>query len=97
VSSPIFTRLIKEIGQEQFDAVVARRLRAVEGDLLKQNLGLAPHTYARLKREVSVVLHIAASVDFNADLVRGLSAPSLTLPLPSLSASNTNLLLVVCM
>ena len=70
VGSPIFTRLKKEIGEKAFSKVVARRLRAVEGDLLKQNVGLAPHTYARLKREVSIVLHIAASVNFNADLVR---------------------------
>eukprot|EP00750_Incisomonas_marina_P014133 INCI17608.4.p1 GENE.INCI17608.4~~INCI17608.4.p1 ORF type:complete len:1235 (+),score=194.75 INCI17608.4:93-3707(+) len=68
VGSPIFTRLKKEIGEKAFSKVVARRLRAVEGDLLKQNVGLAPHTYARLKREVSIVLHIAASVNFNADL-----------------------------
>lgn len=70
IASPIFTRLKKEIGEETFFKVVARRLRAVEGDLLKQNVGLAPDMYARLQREVSIVLHIAASVNFNADLVR---------------------------
>jgi thioester reductase-like protein len=44
------------------------RLTAVAGDIERGNLGLAPSSSERLRREVTTVLHCAASVSFDMPL-----------------------------
>jgi thioester reductase-like protein len=50
------------------DGVDQERLSAVAGDVQKPGLGLDPKTYARLRHEVDVVVHSAASVSFTLGL-----------------------------
>ena len=50
------------------DGAEQERLTAVAGDVQQPGLGLDPKTYARLCREVDVVVHSAASVSFTLGL-----------------------------
>uniref|UniRef100_A0A6G1SGE9 Fatty acyl-CoA reductase n=1 Tax=Aceria tosichella TaxID=561515 RepID=A0A6G1SGE9_9ACAR len=61
------------IGEKPFVFLLKRKaielkLVAIDSDLSKNQLGLAPEDCARLAEEVSVVFHVAASVKFEAPL-----------------------------
>ena len=67
LKSDVFEGLRKEKGSG-FSSFVSSRVAAVQGDLLSPTLGLSAAAAAALQQEVSVILHIAASVHFNSPL-----------------------------
>ncbi len=67
LQSGAFARLRAELG-DQFDAVMREKVIAVPSDLTQDHLGMDAETYARLTREVDVVINSAANVVFDAPL-----------------------------
>ena len=72
-SSPVFARLHTLHGAD-LSRFLAERVRVVEGDLSKPDIGLGPALAARLRRELDLVINCAGQVDFAPDLRRALSA-----------------------
>ncbi len=72
-SSPVFERLHTLHGAD-LSRFLAERVRVVEGDLSKPDIGLGPALAARLYRELDLVVNCAGQVDFAPDLRRALSA-----------------------
>ncbi len=64
LTSPVFNRLKRELGEEQFSALAHDRLRVVEIDLGRDRLGLTDQGRAELQR-CTVVIHSAAAVEFD--------------------------------
>jgi len=60
-----------------FASFVAERVQAVEGDLSKDGLAMAPETYAMLSSEVDVVISSAALAVFDAPLDSALETNTL--------------------
>jgi len=58
----------QEHGCGSFDAWFDSKVRAVQGDVQEELLGLSGTDLARLRKEVNLVFHSAATVDFNAPL-----------------------------
>lgn len=67
LQSNAFARLRAELG-DRFNAVMREKLVAVPGDLSKDRLGMDAETYARLTREVDIVINSAATVVFDEPL-----------------------------
>ena len=67
MQSGAFARLRAELG-DQFDAVMREKVIAVPSDLTQDHLGMDAETYARLTREVDIVINSAANVVFDAPL-----------------------------
>lgn len=63
VKNPVFERLKEEKGEDIFS-----RLTAIGGDVGEENLGLKPEDRAKVCDEVHLVMHSAATLDFEADL-----------------------------
>eukprot|EP01114_Cavostelium_apophysatum_P008017 TRINITY_DN2026_c0_g1_i1.p1 TRINITY_DN2026_c0_g1~~TRINITY_DN2026_c0_g1_i1.p1 ORF type:complete len:494 (-),score=126.94 TRINITY_DN2026_c0_g1_i1:36-1517(-) len=63
IQSRIFDR-IRAI-RPDFDTWILTKLVTIEGDLLAQKLGLQKKEIERLREEVEIVIHCAASLDFN--------------------------------
>lgn len=63
IKNPVFDRLKEEKGEEVFS-----KLTAVSGDVGEENLGLKPEDKTKLCDEIHVVIHSAATLDFEADL-----------------------------
>ena len=72
-SSPVFERLHALHGAE-LSRFLAERVRVVEGDLSKPDIGIEPALGARLRRDLDLVINCAGQVDFAPDLRRALSA-----------------------
>ena len=68
VQSEIFTRLKKEIGEEAFRRLVKDKLRALGGEMTQNGIGLGKEDSETLTRDVDVIIHCAAIVDFNERL-----------------------------
>lgn len=68
MSSLIFDRLRKQQG-EQFDAYIQEKVHIVEGELLMDRIGLSLRDEELLIQNINVVIHCAASVDFDAKLI----------------------------
>lgn len=66
VRNDCFDRLRSELGKE-FDAVIARRLTTISGDVSTDGLGLDPDARRVLAR-CDIVVHSAAAVSFDAPL-----------------------------
>lgn len=64
VGSRIFDRLRSERGPG-FDEFLKSKIITVEGDLTATKLGLAEEEIKRLKEEVEIVIHCAATLDFD--------------------------------
>jgi alcohol-forming fatty acyl-CoA reductase len=67
LGSAAFSRLREQRG-DAFGDYVAEKVRVLEGDVHAPSLGLAEEDLLELSREVSVVIHSAASVVFDAPL-----------------------------
>lgn len=72
-SSPVFERLHTLHGAD-LSRYLAERVRVVEGDLSKPDIGIAPAVAARLQHDLDLVVNCAGQVDFAPDLRRALSA-----------------------
>ncbi|PFH34535.1 hypothetical protein BESB_065680 [Besnoitia besnoiti] len=68
--SPAFDEMRNKYQEEGgWDKWVSERVVAVPGDLLKPDFGIQnKHTIRKLQEEVTVVIHLAASVHFNSPL-----------------------------
>ncbi len=67
LQSNAFARLRAELG-DRFDAVMREKVTAVPSDLTEDRLGMDAETYARLTREVDIVINSAATVVFDEPL-----------------------------
>ncbi|EAS00429.1 male sterility protein (macronuclear) [Tetrahymena thermophila SB210] len=65
--SEIFERLRQEKGDNFFNYLFSKVV-PIEGDLLKEGLGLSKQDYQTITQEANIVINCAASVDFNAKL-----------------------------
>ncbi|KAL8272083.1 hypothetical protein Esti_004018 [Eimeria stiedai] len=65
--SGVFDELREQLGEARFAPFTQQRIEALAGDLLQQDLGLGTHAEV-VQREVSVIIHMAASVHFNSPL-----------------------------
>mmetsp|Transcript_6857 Transcript_6857/g.12463 ORF Transcript_6857/g.12463 Transcript_6857/m.12463 type:complete len:1134 (-) Transcript_6857:48-3449(-) len=70
LDTPCFDRLRSQ--RNDFPQYIKAKVRPVEGDLLKEGLGLSPEDLAELSANVNFILHSAASVDFNQRLDQAL-------------------------
>lgn len=61
--APLARRRADEI--ETRDPAFAGRVRLIEGDITRPDLGLAPELYAELQREVTEIFHLAAVYDLS--------------------------------
>jgi len=50
--------------------LAARKVKVVDGDIAKSKLGMTPTDYAEIREKCTVVIHMAATVDFNENLRR---------------------------
>ncbi|XP_058057958.1 fatty acyl-CoA reductase 1-like [Anopheles bellator] len=66
-SSPIFERLAKK--QPNY----RDRIRVVEGDLEKPNYALNPDVMSYLKEYTHIILHIAATVKFDEEMIKAIN------------------------
>lgn len=66
--SPIFDKLKKVYPGKAFAELFQTKIKAVEGDVSAENLGLSPGDLSKLINEVNIVIHCAATVDFNERL-----------------------------
>ncbi|KAL8432915.1 hypothetical protein Efla_006716 [Eimeria flavescens] len=66
LSSGVFDELREQHGAAAFLSFASQKVEALAGDLLQPDLGM--QEAARVQREVSVVIHMAASVHFNSPL-----------------------------
>ena len=66
LESPCFDRL--RSSRRDFQQFIEEKVQAVGGDLLKEDLGLSPEDKAKIVANVNIVIHSAASVDFNLRL-----------------------------
>jgi thioester reductase-like protein len=64
VSSKIFTVLLRNIGEEKFREIVARKLIAVPGDISHHQCGIPAEFLKEIYRNVRVIFHCAASINF---------------------------------
>jgi len=71
-SSPIFDRLRGEIGHDQFEQRVLSKVTPVEGELTQADLGLSAADLGRIHASVQLVLHSAATLDFDERIDRAL-------------------------
>ena len=67
LQSSAFARLRADLG-DRFDAVMREKVVAVPSDLTEDRLGMDAETYARLTREVDIVINSAATVVFDEPL-----------------------------
>jgi len=67
LSSPCFTPLIKQIGEEEWKRRSAQCV-AVAGDITHHRLGLSDADYQTLCNDVNIIVHMAATVDFQEKL-----------------------------
>ena len=65
LNSGVFDELRRHHGAS-FSSFISQRVEAVEGDLLRPDLGIS--NAAQVQKEVSVMMHMAASVHFNCPL-----------------------------
>ncbi len=65
--SAAFARL-RDLHGSGFGKVMRAKVRAIEGDLTLDHLGLEPNLYQRLASEVDIVLTCAASVTFDEEI-----------------------------
>ena len=72
VQSEIFTRLKAEIGDDAFRRLVRDKLRAMGGEMTQSGIGLSKEDLETLTRDVDVIVHCAAIVDFNERLDRAI-------------------------
>lgn len=66
-ASPIFERLAKKNPNYQ------DRIRVIEGDLEKPNFDLCPESMDYLKEHTHVILHIAATVKFDEEMIKAIT------------------------
>ncbi|XP_050085072.1 fatty acyl-CoA reductase 2-like [Anopheles aquasalis] len=66
-SSPIFERLAKKNPNYQ------ERIRVIEGDLEKPNFDICPESMDYLKEHTNVILHIAATVKFDEEMIKAVN------------------------
>lgn len=66
-SSPVFNRLSNRSPEYK------ERIKVVEGDLEKKGLGLSPESAEYLQENVNVILHIAATVKFDEEIVKSIT------------------------
>ncbi|CAK65858.1 unnamed protein product (macronuclear) [Paramecium tetraurelia] len=67
LDSQCFDRLRKTYGSG-FEKFVSEKIYPIEGDMLKDGLGLAQHDRQIIINNVNIIINCAASVDFNARL-----------------------------
>ena len=65
--SEVFDLLRKQHG-DAFPQIFREKVKAVSGDLSKENMGLERDTYLRLQREVQIIINCAAAVTFDAPI-----------------------------
>ena len=63
-SSECFSRVRKEKEQE-FDNIIKTKIIPIEGDICKDGLALKQEDRYMLTNELTIIMNIAASVDFN--------------------------------
>ncbi|KAL8433388.1 hypothetical protein ACSSS7_003943 [Eimeria intestinalis] len=67
LKSGVFDELRERLGEDGFASFTEQRVVALGGDLLHPDLGLGMHA-APVQHDVSVIIHMAASVHFNSPL-----------------------------
>jgi len=73
VKSRIWERLSADRGVADLKPWVRSKLVAVAGDVLQENMGVGPSDMALMQREVSVVFHCAASINFDDRLDKAIA------------------------
>eukprot|EP00474_Spongospora_subterranea_P005553 CRZ06011.1 hypothetical protein [Spongospora subterranea] len=68
ISSPVFNRLRHEIGDAQFENLAKTKIVVLSGDLGQQKLGLSESWIKIISEKINIIIHCAASVDFNLRL-----------------------------
>lgn len=64
---------MKKVKGFAFDDYISSKIIAVEGDLLKEGLGLSKEDENMITDNVNIIINCAASVDFNSTIVDALS------------------------
>ena len=75
IDSPCFNRL-RGIGLD-FDSMIREKVIPMRGDLLKDNLDLSSQDEQELISNINIIIHSAASVDFNQRLDQALQINTL--------------------
>ena len=66
ISSNIFNTLKKKLGNENnFLEYINNKLIAIKGDITQINLGISNDDYNLLKNNINIIIHCAATIDFN--------------------------------
>jgi thioester reductase-like protein len=64
LNSPIFTAIKRQYGESHFENVIAKKLVAVPGDISHKGCGIPAEFMEKLVRDVKVIYHCAASINF---------------------------------
>jgi len=72
LGSPVFQAL-RERAPERFDALLASRLRVVEGDLDQEDCGLSLSTLTELEQGCDAIVNVSGLVDFHPPLDQSLA------------------------
>lgn len=56
------------MGTTVFDQLIKDKVKAINGDLLEQNLGLSEKDYSMAIKYTNVIFHCAANTDWNEHL-----------------------------
>lgn len=71
LASPVFTQSTHE-NQTAFNRFLLERVKVLEGDVVKPNLGLSTDSVEHLHSTLDLVIHVAGLVDFFPDIRLGL-------------------------
>eukprot|EP01064_Diplonema_japonicum_P020741 TRINITY_DN30320_c0_g1_i1.p1 TRINITY_DN30320_c0_g1~~TRINITY_DN30320_c0_g1_i1.p1 ORF type:complete len:558 (+),score=168.63 TRINITY_DN30320_c0_g1_i1:58-1731(+) len=66
--SKVMDRVKEKYGAEGFKSMCKNKIVAVEGSLTEDNLGMTESTYSMLVKNCTMILHLAATIDFNEKL-----------------------------
>eukprot|EP01063_Lacrimia_lanifica_P000164 TRINITY_DN1006_c0_g2_i1.p1 TRINITY_DN1006_c0_g2~~TRINITY_DN1006_c0_g2_i1.p1 ORF type:complete len:565 (+),score=259.42 TRINITY_DN1006_c0_g2_i1:114-1808(+) len=66
--SPVMGRLRAQYGDDGFEEMFKRKIVAVEGSLTEERLGMSKDVYDHLVKNMTMVFHLAATIDFNEEL-----------------------------
>lgn len=64
LNSQIFNAVKRKLGEKGFETIAAEKIVAVPGDISHKNCGIPPEYLERLARDVKVIYHCAASINF---------------------------------
>ncbi|CAO3638313.1 unnamed protein product [Cunninghamella blakesleeana] len=77
LSNRAFVNLRRQLGATVFDQLIKDKVKAINGDLLEQNLGLSEKDYSMAVKYTNVIFHCAANTDWNEHLDLSVKANAL--------------------